>query len=85
MVCGNIQKFEIIFIIFDLRTFDHFIAHTDEDMFYLFLGDLIGMAVSDRIPLRRKGDVDLLRCKLTLEGFALQHLLCHVHIILCQG
>ena len=75
MVRRNIEQFEIVFIVFDLGSFDHLVTHADKDTLHFLLGDLVGMTMSYGIFLRGKRYIDLLRRELALKCFLLQFFL----------
>ena len=58
MICRNIQFLEIIKIILYFWSFDHFVAHTNEDTLYFFQCDGVRMTMTYVILLSRKGYVD---------------------------
>ncbi len=67
MVRGNVQLREIIVIVLDLRAFDDFIAHPDEDALDFLQRDRVRMTVADKFHFGRKRHVDFLLRELLLH------------------
>ena len=75
MVRRNVELCEVIVIVLDLRSLDHFIAHADENTLDLLEGDGIRMAVADEFHFRGKRDVDLFLLKLARHFLGIQPVL----------
>ncbi len=82
MIGRNIQCFEIIIILLDLRAFHNLIAHADEDPLNLFERDFVRMTMSEFHAGCRKRDIDDFRFKLFLAGLGSQRCL-HLFQLLC--
>ena len=76
MVCRNIQKLKIVFVVFDLRSFQNFIAHTGKNTLYLLKGDGVGMTVAQRLLLSGKGHIDNFFFQTGFQKLCLQITLC---------
>ena len=58
MVLRDIQRFEVVVVLLDFGTANHFVAHANENSLYLFQSDRIGMTMSNGIFLCRQGNVN---------------------------
>ena len=76
MVCRNVQFFEVVQIILDLRSFYDFISHTDKDTLYLFQSDCIRMTMANVDLLCRKCHINDFLFHLFFACFFFQFFLC---------
>ncbi len=72
MVRRDIELCEIVLVVFDFRTFDHLIAHSDKDSLDFLKRDRIRMTVSHLLLLRGKRHIDGLGGKACVQPLRLE-------------
>ena len=85
MVCRNIQKLKVVFVIFNFRPGYDLISHTDKYTLQIFKRDLVWMSVSVDLLHTRKCNIDCLTLHLLCTHSRIDglHLLLELCLDIC--
>ena len=67
MIERNIERFEVVIVVFDLGTFEHLVTEAREDFDHFIANQAERVAMPEWRDTARQRDVECFRCELGLE------------------